>query len=166
MAGSSVESLAVLYGEHHGWLKGWLRKKLGCGETAADLTHDTFIKLLVGRELSEIRAPRAYLTRIAHSLMVNHVRRKEIERACLDALAHLPENEAMDPEARALLLETLVAIDAMLDSLSAKARQAFLLSQLEGLGYAEIAERLGVSVSMVKKYMFQSIQLCMKVQQA
>jgi RNA polymerase sigma-19 factor, ECF subfamily len=163
---SSSDTLADLYSSHHGWLFGWLRKKMGCRDTAADLSHDTFVRLMAGRELTEIREPRAYLTRIAHSLMVNHVRRKEIERACMEALAALPEQHALDPEARALLLEALVEIDSMLDSLSAKARQAFLLSQLEGLGYAEIAERLGVSVSMLKKYMFQAIRLCMQVQQA
>ena len=163
---SSSNTPADLYYSHHGWLFAWLRKKMGCRDTAADLSHDTFVRLMAGRELDNIREPRAYLMRIAHSLMVNHVRRKEIERACMEALAALPELYAPDPEARTLLLEALVEIDIMLGSLSAKARQAFLLSQLEGLGYAEIAERLGVSVSMVKKYMFQAIRLCMQVQQA
>ena len=30
-----------LYLEHHGWLLGWLRRRLECSETAADLAHDT-----------------------------------------------------------------------------------------------------------------------------
>ena len=38
----------------------------------------------------------------------------------------------------------------MLDGLGPKVKQAFLLSQLEGLGYADIAVRLGVSISSVK----------------
>lgn len=60
-----------------------------------------------------------------------------------------------------MVLETLHEIDALLDGLPPKARSAFLLSQLEGLKYADIATRLGVSVSMVKKYMLQAMTHCM-----
>ena len=49
----------------------------------------------------------------------------------------------------------------MLDGLGPKIKQAFLLSQLEGLGYAEIAQRLGVSVSSVKKYMAKVVEHCL-----
>ena len=49
---------------------------------------------------------------------------------------------------------TSVSID------SARAREAFILSQYEELGYAEIATRLGVSVSMVRKYIAQALLAC------
>lgn len=35
-----------LYLDHHGWLHGWLRRRLDCTDTAADLAHDTFLRLL------------------------------------------------------------------------------------------------------------------------
>lgn len=65
-----------------------------------------------------------------------------------------------------MILDSLLAIDALLDGLPTKARQAFLMSQLEGLKYAEIAERLGVSLSMVKKYMLQAMTHCMGIAEA
>jgi RNA polymerase sigma-70 factor (ECF subfamily) len=49
----------------------------------------------------------------------------------------------------------------MLDGLGAKPKQAFLMSQLEGLTYAEIARRLEVSVSSVNKYMARAIERCL-----
>lgn len=49
----------------------------------------------------------------------------------------------------------------MLDGLGPKIKQAFLLSQLEGLGYAEIALQLSVSVSSVKKYMAKATEHCL-----
>ena len=49
----------------------------------------------------------------------------------------------------------------MLTGLGSKVREAFLLSQLQGLRYSEIAERLGVSVSMVKKYMAKATEHCL-----
>jgi hypothetical protein len=45
-----------LYAEHHGWLHGWLRKKLGNAGDAADLAHDTYLRILAtGRAPIEIR---------------------------------------------------------------------------------------------------------------
>ena len=49
----------------------------------------------------------------------------------------------------------------MLDILAPKARQAFLLSQLEGLGYAEIALQLQVSERTIKRYMAQGFECCL-----
>ena len=159
----SDDSVAELYHSHHPWLFGWLRRKLGCPCNAADLAHDTFVRLLSSPPPEQLREPRAYLTTLAHGLMVNQLRRRDLEQAYLEALAALPEPLHPDPESRALLVEKLVAIDRLLDGLSDKVRQAFLLSQLEGLRYAEIATRLGVSLSMVKKYMLQAVSHCMAI---
>lgn len=159
------DPVADLYASHHGWLSGWLRKKMGCADNAADVAQDTFVRIL-GRPLDwgAIREPRAYLSTVAHGLMVNQLRRQAMERAYLDALAAQPGQASPCPESRALVVEALMEIDALLDGLPPKARLAFLLSQLEGLPYAQIAERLGVSLSMVKKYMLQAVTHCMRVE--
>jgi len=159
-----AESVARWYQDHHPWLRGWLRRKLGCAHGAADLAHDTFVRVLARECTPELREPRAFLTTVAHGLMVNHVRRRELERAYLEALATQPEATAPGPEARAIVIETLLEIDAMLKGLPAKVQQAFLLSQLEGLPYSEIAAHLGVSLSMVKKYMLQAMTHCMRIE--
>lgn len=164
---SLQQSLQRLYADHHGWLSGWLRKRLGCAENAADLAQDTFVRLLArSHEIPAIREPRAYLSTVAHGLLVNFWRRQDIERAYLEALAQQPEAVAPSPEARELILETLLAIDAMLQRLPGKVRQAFLLAQLEGLTYAAIGERLGVSERMVKKYMAQAMLHCLMLVEA
>ena len=63
-------------------------------------------------------------------------------------------------EERMIILETLHRIDAMLDGLVPRVRSAFLLSQLEGLGYSEIALRLNISERTVKRYMVQAFEQC------
>lgn len=159
---SSQQSLQQLYREHSSWLNGWLRRRLGCAENAADLAQDTFLRVLSKeRELPALHEPRAYLSTIAHSLLVNHWRRQAIERAYLEALALQPEQRAPSPEAAELIIETLLAIDALLLRLPSKVREAFLLSQLDGLTYAAIALRLQVSERMVKKYMAQAMLQCL-----
>lgn len=151
--------LATLYSDHHGWLQEWLRRRLGNAFDAADLAHDTFLRLL--RSLEPVREPRAYLTTIAHGLIVNHWRRQDLERAYRETLATVADTQAPSPEEGALLLEALCELDALLCQLNPKARAAFLLAQLEGYTYVEIAARLAVSERMVKKYMAQAMLHCL-----
>lgn len=154
-----------LYADHHGWLHGWLRRHLGCSQNAADLAQDTFLRVLAKdtEELVAIREPRAYLHTIARGLLINHWRRRQIEQAYLDALAQQPEPVAPSAETQAQIVETLLRVERMLARLPAKVRRAFLLSQLQGLTYAAIGERLGVSERMVKKYMAQAMLHCLSL---
>lgn len=154
----------ALYSEHHGWLKGWLNRKLGNSCDAADLAHDTFVRLLarqVARPLGS--EPRALLTHIAKGLMIDRWRRQAIERAYLETIAHLPPAEVPSPEVRWLVLETLWRIEALLRELPEKTRETFILSQIEGLTYAQIADRLGVSLISVKRYMRDAFIACLSV---
>lgn len=152
--------IRALYIDHHGWLHQWLRRKLGCGSSAADLTHDTFLRLLAKKDPIEIRESRALLVTVARSVLSNHFRRQKLERAYLEVLASLPENVMPSLEDQAILLETLVELDGLLDGLAPEVRQAFLWSQLDGLGHAEIAGRLGVSVTTVKRYIVKAGVQC------
>lgn len=159
-AAAFQQQIASLYCDHHGWLHGWLRKKLGCTHRAADLAHDTFVRLLTSRIPARLDEPRAYLTTVARHVLLNHQRRQRLELAWAAELALVPQEFAPSAEERAMALETLMAIDALLDGLSAKARRAFLLSQLDGLTYAEIAAEIGVSVSRVRQYMAEALTRC------
>ncbi|MBF3542416.1 RNA polymerase subunit sigma, partial [Burkholderia pseudomallei] len=56
------------------------------------------------------------------------------------------------PETRAVLFETLVEVDRMLDGLPAVVRRAFLLAQL--------AAELRVSLATVKRYLVKAGAQC------
>jgi len=136
-------------------------------QDAADLAQDTFVRLLAAPDATpekqrgwQLDEPRAYLALVAKRLLVNLHRRRALEQAYLETLARLPESLAPSPEQRALLLEALQQIDAALDGLPAPVRTAFLLAQLEGLGHAAIAARLGRSERTVKRYMVQAMACC------
>lgn len=156
------DSIQSLYREHHGWLLGWLRKRLNCPDSAADLAQDTFVRLMARpREIDRARNPIGYLRTIAQGLLIDHWRRGALERAWLETLAAQPQACAPSPERQALVLETLVQIDAMLSRLPAKPRRAFLLAQLHGLPHAAIAAELQVSERMVRKYLSQAMLHCL-----
>jgi len=152
---------SALYSQHHSWLQRWLRVKLGNANDADDLTQDTFTRILGRADLGALHEPRAFLTTVAKGVLVNWYQRQALERAYLEALAALPEPTAISPEQRMLILETLHEIDAMLDALPPKVRQAFLMAQLDGMGYADIAVHLGLSLITIKRYMKQAFLQCL-----
>lgn len=162
MAASDLTSVPVdaLYQEHRSWLATWLRRKLGNPWDAADLLHDTFVRVMASRLAVRPGESRALLTHIAKGLVIDLHRRRQLEAAYLEALALLPPSLAPSPEERALVVETLVAIEAALDKLPEKVRDTFLLSQFDGLTYSAIAERQGLSVGAVRKHMLKAAQAC------
>lgn len=159
------QSIARLYSDHHGWLVRWLRARLGCSHQAADMAQDTFVRLLLserkGPPAMRLQQPRPYLATVARRVMIDSFRRHGLEQAYLQALAEQPESYALSPEDKLLMLEALHAVDAMLDGLGRKVKQAFLLSQLQGQGYKEIAATLGVSVSSVTQYVAKASEHCL-----
>ncbi len=153
-----------LYCDHHGWLKGWLRKRLGNSCDAADLAQDTFVRVIKARNALEIREPRPYLSRVAKGLLVDLFRRRSLEQAWLEAMANVPQIEQPSLEEQAILLQALLQIDRMLQGLGAKVRQTFILSQFDGLTYPQIAERLNISVRSVNNYMAKAMEHCCLMQ--
>jgi len=152
-----------LYVSHHGWLVSWLRARLGSTDQAADLAHDVFVRILQKVEWQAPHEPRAYLTVIAKGLVINFYQRQAIERAYLDALATLPEASAPSEEERHLILETLTHLQNALSKLPTGDSSVFLRSQLDGLRYAEIAQRTGLSLRTVNRYMVTAFERCLLV---
>ena len=158
------QQVQTLYSEHHGWLQGWLQRKLGNRCDAADLAHDTFLRLLTRQVIKPLgNEPRALLTHIAKGLVIDRWRRQDLERAYLETIAHLTAAEVPSPETRYLILETLWRIEALLRELPEQTRETFLLSQIEGLTYAQIATRLKVSLITVKRHMRAAFIACLSV---
>lgn len=156
-------AISNLYCEHHDWLFGWLRRKLGCAHNAADLAQDTFARILNAREsVASLREPRAFLSTTARRLIIDQVRRKHIENAYLQELALTAEalEGFQSPEHILSTLEALEHIAFMLEGLHDNVRQAFVLYYLDGLTQSEIARQLGLSDRTVRKYLIQALLHC------
>lgn len=153
------QEIHALYETHHGWLVGWLKRRTGCTFHANDLAQDTFVRVIdKSIHVSGILEPKAFLSTIAKGLMIDQVRRRELEQAYLEAIAHLPEAIVNSPENQMVVIESLMRIDALFDGLNDQVRKAFLLSRLEGYTYPEIAAILNVSLRSVEAYMAQAIR--------
>jgi len=158
--------VTALYLENHMWLRRWLAYRLqpAAACVADDLAQDVFLRILSSRnrfQIDSIRQPRAYLTRVAHCILVSWWRRQSLELAWLEALALLPELQQPSPEEQSLIIETLYEIDAVLDRLRKPVRQAFLMATLDGMKYKDIGRALGIALPTVKKYIHEAYLMCL-----
>jgi len=157
----------TLYNDHHGWLLGWMRRRLGCTETAADLAHDVFLRLILKpapRGFASAGEVRAYLRTMANGMCINLWHRREIEQAWLETLAARPEPVVTSAEHQAMVLEALHEVGTMLLQLPPKVARAFLLTEACQMQQKDVAEELGVTTRMVRKYLAQAMLQCMRLE--
>ncbi|MCX7806516.1 MAG: sigma-70 family RNA polymerase sigma factor [Planctomycetota bacterium] len=137
-------------------------------DLAEDLAQEVFIRLFTHRGRYEATARfTTYLYRIAHNCWIDHLRKTRQERKLrsLDAGgedgAGLRESvEAMRVEAPpegAGKEEYSEAVIAAIESLPEDQKVVFVLSEVQGMRYAEIAETLGIPEGTVKSRMHHAV---------
>ncbi|AKJ70317.1 RNA polymerase subunit sigma [Pandoraea thiooxydans] len=152
--------LAAEFARSYRWLRQYLRRHVNSPADAEDVASSSFVELAAMPDLRGVREPRALLTTISRRVLFDLWRRRDLEAAYLAALAAADEPTTPSPEALLEVVQTLNHIDKLLRGLPKRARQAFLYSQLDGMTYNEIADLLGVSASMVRKYISKALEKC------
>lgn len=140
-------------------------------ELAADLTQDTFIKLIKGLDTFDDRAKLStWVYRVAVNVCLSKLRSEKLRRhASLDAMASAGGREDSRrsglgfEQAREPGAETGIEQDeerqqmiAALDSLSDEHRSILVLRDGRGLEYEQIAEVLDIPVGTVRSRLFRA----------
>lgn len=148
---SDPSSLTALYAQERHRLQRRLVKRGFSVATAADVVQDTFLRLLcIPRQ--DIRDIRSYLHRTADSVAIDTWRRHgRTDR--VTAPIESVDQEIADPaptaDAAMLAQEEQAALREAIQSLPPRCREVLLLHKYDGLSYAQIAERLGISRNTV-----------------
>ena len=126
-------------------------------DTARDIVHEAFAKfsaLSVAKRLMVLR-PDAYLYRMCVNLMRDRGRSQQTRTSHVEQEASIDLSHS--PFAALEHRDTLRRLEAVMLRLSPKTREIFLAKRLDGMTYAEIAERTGLSVKGVEKHMSKAI---------
>jgi RNA polymerase sigma-70 factor (ECF subfamily) len=153
-------SFNTLVDRHKSGVFNMALRMLGHYQDASDVMQDAFVKAFENlHSFQERSAFRTWLYSIAIRECLNYRRKRMVATG-----RAVPYNEEMDdrsgpsrvgkadegPVAMAMRKETMERVTEELSALGPQYRATFVLRDLEGLEYAEIARVLGVSVGTVK----------------
>ncbi len=136
------------------YIRNCLRRRGRTREDAEDLVQEAFLRLeLYCRKGHKVAEPAAFVMRTAMNLAVSDSRRQVRSPVKTEDLQALRlADMAPGPDEVFARQERLEHIGRVLDAISRRTREAFFLHRLGGYSYAEIAQRLGISVSAIEKH--------------
>lgn len=150
-------SLELLYRREASKLRRILQRRVGNDE-ASDLVQESFLRL-VGRNRSDdpIASPASYLRRVASNLLRNPSRVSAQNRRAAEIAFDEDSHCGSDPTAMLEARDLLERLDRSVAKLKPRTRAIFLAHRVEGLSYAQIAERTGLSMKGVEKQMSKAL---------
>ena len=133
--------------------KGYLHSS----ENSEEIVQEVFLKIWDNRgELSAQKSIEAYLFTIARNGILNTIRKSKSEQAYLNyAKIHPGKNILLDEELDFSELEK--AYHQVIDQLSPRRKEIFILSREQSFSNAEIAAKMGISVKTVENQMTSAI---------
>ncbi len=139
-------------------LRDLLRGQGRSREDADDLIQEAFLRLHVFCQSEEVRNEDAFLARTARNLSVDLHRR---EHRALYVQERPEELGLVDlrptPDEDLATRQRLNRVGTILDALSPRTREIFLMHRVDGHGCANIATQFGISVSAVEKHIARAV---------
>lgn len=143
-------------------LRAYIRRLTRDLATAEDLLHDVFARIIAADSWREVDTPAGFAIRTARNVVYDHLRRQKV--VAIDFVADVGilglVDDAADPEATLVARDELKRLRAIVEALPTQQRRVFTLRKVYGLPPAEIAERLGLSVSTVEKHLVKAVRAC------
>jgi RNA polymerase sigma-70 factor (ECF subfamily) len=156
--------VAALAKEHGHGLRRFLASRLReAADDVPDLIQEVYLRLLRVPNHDTIRSPQAYLFTVAHHVLHQHKMSLSAIPESVDVMDVLAEMQAHivdDPATQLDVRRRLQELDALLKEVPARSRVAFILHRRFGFTLDEIAQQLGVSRPMVKKYLVKALAHC------
>ena len=153
-----VAAIAERYGSA---VLSFFRRRVRDEELAKDLAQDVFTALLRQKTLHKVDNLEGYIFTVASNLLRDHARKTRRGQAALMEIT-LQEIEspsyAIDPERIAVGKEAYAGAVRALHHLTDRQRTIFVLNRFERMTGREIAQRLGISVSLVEKEMIFAVR--------
>lgn len=156
----TMVELELLYrNEQHALVRFFTRYRAS-PEDARDLVQEAFLRLsrIDLNRTGSILRPAQYLRQIARNLLKD--RAKAARRHAADAHVDADDYDlaGSDELGRLEARDGLARVEAAIGSLKPRTREIFMAHHLEGLSYAQIAARTGLSVSGVEKQIARAFE--------
>lgn len=145
-------------------LRALLRRRGATIEDAEDLIQEAYLRLHVYERSKEVKSRDAFVMRTLLNLSIDHDRHEHRDLYVRET----PEELALidlrpSPDEEMIHRERLYQVMRVLDGLSPRTREVFLMHRLEGCACAQIAKTFEISVSAVEKHIARAVLALMDV---
>ena len=126
---------------------------------ADDVAQDAYVRILQLRKPGGVENPLRYLFRVARNLFIDEERARTRASGLFDRSAPIELQAAGMPDPERILAgkqRLALAVEAI-ERLPPRCREAFNLHRFDGLSYAAIARRMGISISAVEKHIAEAM---------
>lgn len=131
---------------------------VGDVDVASEIVQDLFVRLWTGREKLNISSSfESYLMRSVRNASISYINKERSHDEVHQRLA-MEDVDNIDPSEQLQSKGLEAAYSQVLASMPEKRREVFLASRFDGLKYAEIAEKLNISVKTVEAHMGAAIK--------
>jgi RNA polymerase sigma factor (sigma-70 family) len=157
---SRVAVVERLFREHNEALLRFLRGRVGSRNEALEVAQEAYVRLLSLDQPGAVSYLRAFLFKTAANIAIDrHRRHRNYDKVTgAQLFSELTENRT--PERQVAAEQTLQRLARLIESMPPKCRAAFVMSQIQGLDADTIAARLGITDSMVRKYVVRALLHC------
>jgi RNA polymerase sigma factor (sigma-70 family) len=148
-----MECVGQMFREIDGALRRFLRRRLRCPDDADDLAQEVYLRMSRHPDLRQVDCLKTFAYQTALNLVRDRSRRAYTRsRRHTVSIDSIELAGGVDPLDHALYDERLQQIEGALAVMSPPCREALLMHRFDDVTYAEVARSLGVSVSMIEKY--------------
>ena len=126
----------------------------------ADLRQEIYVHVYDAAHREIPDHPKAFVFQTARNLLINRLRRLQVVpiEAVADVDALGAATDAPGPERTIIARDELRRLQAALDRLPPRCREAVVLGRIEGLSGREIAARMGISEQAVSVHLINGIR--------
>ena len=148
------------YAAYRGFLYQFFLKHVKIPALAEDLAQDVFVKLWMKREdLGSVENIDAWLFTLARNHLHDHYRKLSTEKKYQESVWNHLERQSNVVLLEIYKKELENEIEELLDSLSPRQKEVYILSRRNGLSLDEIAERLKISPNTAKNHLVQALKV-------
>jgi RNA polymerase sigma-70 factor (ECF subfamily) len=143
-----------LFLKHAHEVSAFIRGRWPREQDVDDIMQESFLRLSQVPNPETILNPRAFLFTTASNMAVDRHRRRKTRERYIEQDADLENltNDPFSPDRHSEAHQALERFTEWLDELPEMHQHAFVLYRIEGCSHAEIAVRLGISVSTSERY--------------
>lgn len=149
-----------LFREHNESLIRFLMARLRSYQDAREVAQEAYVRLLSLDEPGAVSYLKAFLFKTAANLAVDRQRRSAAYARATTLPLFQEFTDVRTPERRAAGQQSVQRLQRLILAMPPKCREAFILNEFDGMAFGSIAQKMGISERMVRKYVVRALLHC------